>query len=38
MLLVNRNRVIKIINAQQEFPCPTSTTETPEQGANHTQC
>ena len=36
MLLVKRNLVIKIINTQPAFTCPKSTTETPEQGANHT--
>ena len=37
MSLVKRNLVIKITNTQPAFTCPKSTTETPEQGANHTQ-
>ena len=37
MLLVKRNLVIKITNTQATFICPKSTTETPEQGANHVQ-
>ena len=36
MSLVKRNLVIKITNTQPPFTCPKSTTETPEQGANHT--
>ena len=36
MLLVKRNLPINITNTQQAFTCPKSTTETPEQGANHT--
>ena len=37
MSLVKRNLVIKIANSQPAFTCPNSTTETPEQGANHAQ-
>ena len=37
MLLVKRNCVIKITNTKPAFICPKSTTETPEQGANHAQ-
>ena len=37
MSLVKRNFVIKITNAQPEFPCPKSKTETPAQGTNHAQ-
>ena len=37
MSLVKRNLVIKITNTQPAFNCPNSTTETPEQGANHAQ-
>ena len=36
MSLVKRNLVIKITDRQAAFSCPKSTTETPEQGANHT--
>ena len=36
MSLVKRNLAIKITNTQPAFICPKSTTETPEQGANHT--
>ena len=36
MSLVKSNLVIKITNTQPAFTCPNSTTETLEQGANHT--
>ena len=36
MLLVKRNLVIKITNFKPAFTYPKSTTEKPEQGANHT--
>ena len=36
ILLVKRNLVIKINNTQPAFTCPKSTTETQEQGTNHT--
>ena len=36
MSLAKRNLVIKITNTQPAFTCPKSTTETVEQGANHT--
>ena len=35
MSLVKRNLVIKITNTQPVFTCQKSSTETPEQGANH---
>ena len=36
MLLVKRNLVIKITNTQPALTCPKLTTETPDQGTNHT--
>ena len=36
MLLVKRNLVIKITNTQPALAGPKLTTETPDQGTNHT--